>query len=61
MRKGILDGTITSAISDTGATSTAGKPGDPFDEIGQPSSKTFKLPDGRLKKAQETVTLQHPL
>jgi len=30
MIEGITNGTIASGVSDTGATSTAGKPGDPF-------------------------------
>ena len=37
IKAGILDGTIASAISDTSATSTAGRIDDPFGETGQTS------------------------
>ena len=41
-----MDGTIPSAISDTGASSTAGKPTDPFVATNEISTKVFGLPVG---------------
>ena len=41
-----MDGTIPSAISDTGASSTAGKPTDPFVATNEISTKLFGLPTG---------------
>ena len=61
LKRGVLDGTIPSAISDTGATSTAGKPGDPYTKTGIPSSKVFHLPDGSSTKVESTATLQLPV
>jgi hypothetical protein len=46
VRHGIADGTIPSAISDTGATSTAGALQDPFHSTTVPSTKVFLLPTG---------------
>eukprot|EP00804_Cyclotella_cryptica_P024317 CCRYP_015305-RA/>CCRYP_015305-RA protein AED:0.21 eAED:0.21 QI:0/0/0/1/1/1/2/0/741 len=46
VKHGIADGTIPSAISDTGATSTAGALHDPFHSTTAPSSKVFLLPTG---------------
>ena len=53
IKAGMLDGTIASAISDTGATSTAGKPNDPFEETDQPSTKVFTLPTGGTAAASK--------
>ena len=61
IKKGVLDGTIPSAISDTGATSTAGKRGDPFDIDNALPPKVFKLPNGTLEAAESTGQLQLPL
>ena len=44
--EGIKNGTIPAAISDTGATSTAGKPGDPFQHCNSHKTKVFHLPTG---------------
>ena len=46
IKTGIMDGTIASACSDTGATSTAGKPNDPFKATNRKSTKVFHLPVG---------------
>ena len=57
IKAGIIDGTIASAISDTGATSTAGKPNDPFQETGQTSTKVFTLPTGGIAAASREAKL----
>ena len=44
--QGMVDGTIPSAISDTGASSAAGKPTDPFVSTNEISTKVFGLPTG---------------
>jgi hypothetical protein len=46
VKHGIANGTIPSAISDTGATSTAGTLHDPFHTTTVPSTKVFLLPTG---------------
>ena len=46
LKRGIMNGSIPSAVSDTGATSTAGAPQDPFEETTTLSSKVFILPTG---------------
>ncbi len=46
VKLGIANGTIPSAISDTGATSTAGTLYDPFHTTTEPSNKVFLLPTG---------------
>ena len=46
IKHGIANGTIPSAISDTGATSTAGALHDPFHTTMVPSTKVFLLPTG---------------
>eukprot|EP00804_Cyclotella_cryptica_P018674 CCRYP_007185-RA/>CCRYP_007185-RA protein AED:0.41 eAED:0.41 QI:0/0/0/1/0/0.5/2/0/395 len=51
VKQGISDGTIPSAISDTGATSTAGALHDPFHSTTKPSTKVFLLPTGGTAQA----------
>eukprot|EP00804_Cyclotella_cryptica_P015599 CCRYP_003604-RA/>CCRYP_003604-RA protein AED:0.37 eAED:0.36 QI:0/-1/0/1/-1/1/1/0/403 len=51
LKHGIADGTIPSAISDTGATSTAGALHDPFHSTTEPSTKVFLLPTGGTAQA----------
>ena len=46
LKKGIMDGTIAYTCSDTGATSTAGKPSDLFEATNKESGKVFHLPVG---------------
>ena len=55
--KGIMDGTIASAVSDTGATSTAGTPNDPFESSNKKSNKVFRLPTGGTATATSTAKL----
>jgi len=58
LKQGIMDGTIASAVSDTGATSTAGTPNDPFIMSNKASNKIFCLPTGGIAVATRTATLQ---
>eukprot|EP00804_Cyclotella_cryptica_P017921 CCRYP_001278-RA/>CCRYP_001278-RA protein AED:0.44 eAED:0.44 QI:0/-1/0/1/-1/1/1/0/122 len=51
VKHGISNGTIPSAISDTGATSTAGTLHDPFHSTTVPSTKVFLLPTGGMTQA----------
>ena len=62
LKQGIMDGTIASTVSDTGATSTAGTPNDPFVMSNQGSNKVFCLPtykptDPPTKPCMEKGTL----
>ena len=57
IKSGIIDGTIASAISDTGATSTAGTTDDPFEETDQISTKVFTLPTGGTAAASKEAKL----
>ena len=52
------DGTIPSAVSDTGATLTAGAINDPFNPTDEFSSKVFSLPTGGTATASKVATLQ---
>ena len=61
IKAAVLDGTIPSGISDTGATSSAGKPGDPFSHTNTPSNKVFHLPTGGTAKATTQAKLLHKL
>ena len=58
VKHGIAIGTISSAISDTGATSTAGTLHDPFDTTTVPSTKVFLLPTGGTAHATHLAQLQ---
>ena len=51
--EGMQDGSIPSAVSDSGTTSGIGKPGDPLEPTGKPSAKTFRMPTGTLSNATE--------
>ena len=59
IKAAVLDGTIPSGISDTGATSSAGKPGDPFSHTNTPSNKVFHLPTGGTATATTQAKLLH--
>ena len=61
IRAMILDGSIPSAISNTGATSTAGKSGHPFRTLNIPSDKVFHLPTGGTARASVKAKLMHEL
>ena len=51
IKQGIINGSIPSAVSDTGATSTAGTLHDPFIHSNVQSTKTFMLPTGTTTTA----------
>ena len=61
IRTGILNRTISSAISDTGGTSTAGKGGHPFRVSNHPSDKVFHLPTRGTARASVKAKLMHKL
>ena len=61
IRTMILNVTITSAISDTGATSTEGKGGHPFRLSNHLSDKVFRLPIGGTARASLKAKLMHEL
>ena len=52
-----MDGTILSAISDTGTSSTAGNPTDPFVATNEISAKVFGLPTGGTAPATTVAKL----
>ena len=57
----VLDGSIPSEISDTSATSTAGKGVHPFRLSNHPSVKVFHLPTGVTARASVKAKLMHEL
>eukprot|EP00804_Cyclotella_cryptica_P014867 CCRYP_020386-RA/>CCRYP_020386-RA protein AED:0.51 eAED:0.20 QI:0/0/0/0.66/0.5/0.33/3/0/654 len=57
LKQGIMNGSIASVVSDTGATSTAGAPHDPFEETTTISSKIFIIPIGSMAKATKVAKL----
>jgi hypothetical protein len=59
MRMGVLNGTIPSAVSDTGATSSAFPKEDPSIPTGRVSSAIFHLPNGALAPATTLTKLLH--
>jgi hypothetical protein len=59
LREGVLNGTIPSAVSNTGATSHALLPSAPSIPIGIPSKVVFHLPDGTTAAASTVDKLLH--
>eukprot|EP00804_Cyclotella_cryptica_P025733 CCRYP_002928-RA/>CCRYP_002928-RA protein AED:0.21 eAED:0.24 QI:0/0/0/1/0/0/4/0/800 len=57
IKQGIINGSIRSAVSDTGATLTAGNLHDPFIHSNIQSTKTFMLPAGTTTTATTQVHL----
>jgi hypothetical protein len=57
LKHGIMNGTIASAVSDTGATSNAGSPHDPFEDTNTLSTKVFILPTGGMATATKLSKL----
>ena len=57
IRAGVLNGTIPSAIVDSGASSNVGTTKDGFQLTGRKSSKIFQLPDGSIQAATEIAKL----
>jgi len=63
VRAGIEDGSIPSAVVDTGTTSTVGRPEDieSFLPTGKPSGKHFAVANGQIEKATDQMLLKHEL
>ena len=63
VKRGVLDGTIPSAISDTGASSSAALASDAAHctATGRPSDRIFHVANGEDAPATEERELQHPL
>ena len=57
----IVEGSIPSAISYTGSTSTAGKSGHPFRFLNLSPDKVFHLPTGGTTRASVKAKLMHKL
>jgi hypothetical protein len=55
LRRGIMDGSISSTIADSGATAGVGTKDDPSQRTGKPSDKRFILPSGAVIQATETA------
>ena len=55
----MLKGVVPYMVADSGATSSCGRPNDPFIKTGQPSTKIFHTPFGQVAQATETAHLQY--
>ena len=60
-KQGIMDGSIPSAVVDTGATSSVGKYGCGLTLTGKPSTKVFTVATGQNAHATEEGTMDHDL
>jgi hypothetical protein len=65
LKQGVLDGSIPSAIADSGATLSIGtkrdKKRNAFVATGQHSDKAFCMPNGKVKEASNMDELQHDM
>ena len=63
LKQGVLDGTIPSAIADSGATSSVGtkrdKKRNAFMATWRQSDKAFRMPNGEVKEVSDMDELQH--
>jgi hypothetical protein len=63
LKQGVLDGSIPSAIADSGATSSIGTKRDKkrnvFVATGRQSDKAFCMPNGKVEEASNMDELQH--
>ena len=63
LKQGVLDGSIPSAIADSGATSSVGtkrdKKRNAFVATGRQSDKAFRMPNGKVEEASDMDELQH--
>ena len=63
LKQGVLDGTIPSAIADSGATLSVGtkrdKKRNAFVATGRQSDKAFRMPNGEVEEASDVDELQH--
>ena len=57
----MLKGVVPYMVADSGATSSCGRPNDPFIKTGQPSTKIFHTPFGQVAQATETAQLQYKI
>ena len=60
IRQGVLNGTIPSAISNTGATSSAGLIGDPYIPTSIKPTTLFHMPNSSNSLASDVCKLEHP-
>jgi len=62
-KQGIIDGSIPSAVADSGATSSVGTKRDKkrnvFVATGRQSDKAFRMPNGKVEEASDMDELQH--
>ncbi len=63
LKQGVLDGSIPSAIADSGATLSIGtkrdKKRNAFVATGRQSDKAFRMPNGKVEEATDMDELQH--
>jgi hypothetical protein len=63
IKKGVLDGSIPSAVADSGATSSVGTKRDrnrkAFAPTGRKSNKAFRAPNGKVEEASDMDELHH--
>ncbi len=60
LRQGVMTGTITSTIVDSGATSGVGTTTDPCQRTGRQSTKQFILPSGAIVPATKIAEYHSP-
>ncbi len=56
---GVLDGSILSAVADSGATASVGTLTAPIGRTGKQSNKRFRLPNGAIQDASKIGELPH--
>ena len=61
VKQGVKDGSIPSAVVDSGTTSNVMKPGDPCIKTGRMSSKQYKMATGHITPGGEERLLEHEL
>ena len=61
VKQGVKDGSIPSAVVDSGTTSNVMKPGDPCIKTGRKSSKQYKMATGQITPGGEEGLLEHEL
>ena len=59
VRKGVMDGSIPSAVADAGSTSNCGKLSDPYVPMGEQSDKVFHTPTGDTAAEADKRLLHH--
>ncbi len=63
LKQEVLDGSIPSAVADSGATSRVGtkrdKKRNTFVATGRQSDKAFRMPNGKVEEASDMEELQH--